>query len=115
MSLPEEPGWQALLLHPGSPGAWSPPPHQGEGRREAGVTGASIMSRVVRFTGATTMGRGIRVVGAAEAGGTRVTGLAATAAQFPVAVGTASAKRPESCSLPPLLLLGSLELQAQPL
>ena len=77
-----------------------------------GPAGASTGSGVVRFKGSPLQMKGagwghVCLSGSRD----RVPGPTATAAQLPVAAGTAVVRRPELCAPPPLLLLGSLKLR----
>ena len=94
-------GWWVLLPHLGSPDLQAPRGGWGA----VGVASASI-SGIVRFVGFNTAGReqGAGVVDGSVAGG--------TGSRLSVATGTTTFRRLESYVLLPLLLLGSLGLQA---
>lgn len=75
--------------------------------------GASATFKVVRFAVTTTVGKGASPEDAAAAGGTRFVGPIIIAVHFPMPMGTVVIGRLELYALSPLLLPGSLGLQAQ--
>ena len=94
------------LLYPSSPWLWALLPQWGDGDNGGGgwfrIKGVSTASGVVRFVGTTTMGRG-QSHRSAKAGGTRVSGPVAAAAQF--SVGTGDRIIGSASTVPPFCLL----------
>lgn len=88
-----------------TPGLWAWPLWPGEGGGEGTrVRGVFSASRIVGIAGAAVMAGDSGVSGTTVAGRTRVTGPAATAAGFLVAMGATVARRPQSRAPAPLLL-----------
>lgn len=80
------------LPHLGSLRLQALPPWQWEGWKGNRLLHASAISKVAGFTGATTMEREDRVAGASMAGEAGVTGPAATAVWYPVAMSSLEAR-----------------------